>query len=378
MLAVTGIGMVSPLGFDAVSSCAAARAGIRGVVDLDAFHVFDDQAEAEVPLAVHMIPKISNGLFGIGRLLQIALVAIDDLRRTSSGPTDRPIGMILVLRSDCHRAAWIERVRSSPELATSLDFDVEAAEVELAADRKRLAENLLGQIVRLGDVRVASRATRVVLADQSGFVAALEQARVWLQDGTCEKCWIGGVDSYLDPPVLEALDGLGLLRTPDRSVGLMPGELACFIALEDDRRVVAGGRQPLGVIDAFAREEGSAHRTTDGPRTADPLVRVLASVEKERASDLLVVNLNGDPVRASEWAHAQVRRLAMGVQDRAPSWLPPLYFGEIGAATGPASVALLTHGWARRYALPSMATVGMIEDGCARSAFSMFPPRRAP
>jgi len=116
----------------------------------------------------------------------------------------------------------------------------------------------------------------------------------------------------------------------------------------------------------------------DGPRTAEPLVRVLASVEKERASDLVVVNLNGDPVRASEWAHAQVRRLAMGAQDRAPAWLPPLYFGEIGAATGPASVALLVQAWARRYAPPSRATVCMIEDGAARSAFSLCATKGAP
>src|ERR1017187_10194810 len=132
--------MVSPVGLDAVSSCAAARAGVRRLVGLDAFRVFDEQAEAEIPLTVHMIPRISDGLFGVARLLQIALVAIDDLRRGSLNGSDRGVGLILTVRSDFHRTAWIERVRSSPELARSTAFDVEAAEAELAADQKRLAQ----------------------------------------------------------------------------------------------------------------------------------------------------------------------------------------------------------------------------------------------
>ena len=79
MLAVTGIGMVSPLGLDVVSSCAAARAGIRRIVEIDDLIVNNAAGAEAAPVAVHRVPLISAGFFGVARLRQLGNAALADL-----------------------------------------------------------------------------------------------------------------------------------------------------------------------------------------------------------------------------------------------------------------------------------------------------------
>ena len=130
MLAVTDIGMVSPVGLSVAASCAAARAGIRGIVTLDDVLVFDEEAEEEVPVQVHRVPRLSAGLFGYARLLQLACGAVDDLRRTRAGAGGgeddaKRLGVILVLPDYAERFAWLELLRADPATAEGdIDPDI--------------------------------------------------------------------------------------------------------------------------------------------------------------------------------------------------------------------------------------------------------------
>jgi 3-oxoacyl-[acyl-carrier-protein] synthase-1 len=385
-LAVTGIGMVSSLGLDVVTSCAAARAGLLRTVELDDVRAYDADAEAEVPVVAHQVPFLSAGLFGVGRLLQIALGALDDLRRGYTPPSDRPVGFVLALRSDQHRTAWLARLKKDPELAQTLaedEMDLAQAESALASYRKRLTGGLLSQIVEHGHVPAAPAARRTIVSDQVGIIAAFEQAATWLADGTCDSCWVGGVDSYLDPPTLQALAGLGLLRTPDNPVGFMPGELGCFLALESAGRAARQGRKIWATIDGFGQVANASDRLGEAsPPTPEPLVRAISELTLNRKSGaasapragLLAVNLNGDVVRASEWGNVLVRLCAHGFDGHTPVWIPPLHFGEIGSATGPAAIAMLARGWARGYAPSDHALVCLMDDSTARGAFSVNAP----
>jgi 3-oxoacyl-[acyl-carrier-protein] synthase-1 len=370
MLAVTGIGMVSALGLDAVASCAAARAGLGRAAGLDEAPVYDESAEALVPLVGHRVPIVSQGLFGFARLVQMTVCAIDDLRRTRPAASERPVGFILVVRSEQHRTTWLERLRQNPALSND-DIDLTVEQTELAVHRQRLTEALLPNIVDRAQISIEARAQRTILGDQVGFVTAIEQAAEWLANGTCETCWVGGVDSYLDPQTLQALEGLELLKTPGRPVGLIPGELACVLALELPHQARRQQRRVDCVISSFAQATGLAHRLTDETPTAEPLVQAMSAAGGGRSMALGVVNLNGDPARASEWGTALIRRTSQGLTDGTPTWVPPLSFGEIGAATGPASVALLARGWARGYAPAPSALVCLMGDGAPRGALSV-------
>jgi len=374
MLAVTGIGMVSSLGLNAVTSCAAARAGIRRVGKLNDVFVWDDGAEDLVPLVASQVPIVSNGLFGFARLLQLAICAIDDLRRTYVARGDRPVGLILVVRSEWHRTAWIEHRKQAAAKGGpgEQESDFASDEHELARDTQRLAEALLPAIAARAQIVTHPQAQHTILGDQSGFVVALEQAAAWLAKGVCETCLVGGVDSYLDPASIEALDGLNLLRTAANPAGPIPGELACFLAL-----TMAGEHPPpgaLALIESFCHSTGATPRSNDGFRTPEPLLQAMATAGRNQNIELAVVNLNGDAVRGAEWGTVLVRRRSQGLTDAPSLWIPPLHFGEIGSATGPASVALLARGWARGYAPSRKAMVCLMEDGAARGAISLMAP----
>jgi 3-oxoacyl-[acyl-carrier-protein] synthase-1 len=379
MLAVTRAGMVSALGLDLETSCAAARADMVRIRSLDDLWVFDEAAEESVPLAGHQVPFISAGMFGFARLLQLALAALDDLKAGTSADVPARVGLILLLRSDWHRTAFIEQRKKEPipplspedeEEMLSLDGDTppprwKLDNQELTADRQRLA-NLLPSLIAHAGIAIEPKVQRTILADQSGFVAALKQAEAWLAKGSCEACWVGGVDSYLDPSTMRALLGLQLLRTPSNPVGFFPGEMACFLELRKPGQKLPS--KPLVMIEAFADDPGARSPSTAGQPDAEPLVRAMASAGGGERTAFAVVNFNGTTARANEWGLAQLRRQAQGIADGSALWIPPRHFGEIGSATGPASVALLAHGWARGYAPDRKAMICLMEEGPARGA----------
>lgn len=371
MLAVTGMGMVSSLGLGAVTSCAAARAGINRVGPLDALRVLDEETGEAVPVFGHQVPLISAGLFGHARRLQLAISAVEDLRRNDPAADERPVGLVLVLGSNWHRTAWIERRKKAPP-SPPPPGDWAAEERALAAETQRLSSAFPSSLAGRARIPVQPGAQRVILGDPNGFVTALEQAASWLNQGACKTCWVGGIDSFLDPSTVKALAELELLRTPANPVGLIPGEMACFLSLKSSRAREAG--QGLAVIEAVAVANGAADRTEEGPLTSEPLLKAMATANGGQSMDLAVVNLNGDAMRASEWGAALVRRRSQGLSDGPATWIPPLHFGEIGSATAPAAIALLASGWARGYAPARKALVCLMEDGPSRGAIAVHCP----
>jgi 3-oxoacyl-[acyl-carrier-protein] synthase-1 len=379
MLAVTDIGMVSPVGLGVASSCAAARAGILGIVALDDVRVYDDEAEEEVPVSVHRVPRMSAGLFGYARLLQLAAGAVDDLRRSrvaAGGAEADPkrLGVILVLPDYADRAAWLQQLRADPATAEG-DIDPDVEQPRLSDASRRLAKDFLPELARHSGITVSGRCAEVLLGDATAFVGALERAAGWLAEGACDTCWVGGVDSYLDPGTIEALAGLRLLRTPDNPTAAIPGEIACVLSLEDPQHASGAGHTVTARIDRFARTTGATPRLADDPPVAAPLMAAMTAASGGVEPPHLVVNLNGDAVRATEWGHVMVRRTAQGLADPLSTWIAPLYFGEIGAGTGPASVALVARGWARRYAPAPRALVALMGNAADRGAVALATPQ---
>jgi len=382
--------MVSALGLDAGTSCAAARAGLTRISELDCLSVFDEQSDELVPLVGHQVPYLSPGLFGFARLLQLALAAAEDMQGARPVPPGSRMGMVLLLRSDWHRSTFNQQRRGAPPPPVNPEADPDpepddpavsfdgqappppwaADDQELSRERQRLEGELLtGIITRLG-LWFEPELRRTITSDQSGFVAGLKQAAAWLDAGACDACWIGGVDSYLDPPTVAALAGLRVLRTPANPVGLIPGEAASFLEV---RLAGKAPKDTLAVIESFA--EASGRPAADGsPVDAEPLVRAMIDAQAGRPASFQVVNLNGSVARANEWGMVSLRCRTLGLQNGSALWIPPLHFGEIGSATGPASIALLASGWARGYAPGPNAMVCLMQEGVARGAVMASRP----
>ncbi|MDP1861341.1 MAG: hypothetical protein Q8K82_21885 [Gemmatimonadaceae bacterium] len=237
-----------------------------------------------------------------------------------------------------------------------------------------LSQKLIPALVAQAGIEVEPKCVRAILGDQVAFVTALEQASRWLLEGACETCWVGGVDSYLDPPTIEALSGLRVLRTHDNPTAAMPGEVACFLELQDIERALGIGQRVLARIENFAKVSGATPRFSEDVPKADALNEAMIAAIEGTVVEHVLINLNGDPVRAAEWGHVLVRRTALRVGNNITTWFPPLYFGEIGTGTGPASLALLAQAWARDYAPASRALVCLIGNGSTRAAVRVAAP----
>jgi 3-oxoacyl-[acyl-carrier-protein] synthase-1 len=241
-----------------------------------------------------------------------------------------------------------------------------------------MSGELLSALLSRTGLTISEKTRRTIFATAVGFVSALQHAEAWLAEGVGDRCVVGCVDSLLDPTTLEALDGLGLLKTPQNPVGFIPGEAACFLLVESQRRHVHRTEVQATLASPVTVSCGPHPRLggTDGARDAlaNTISQAFAGLsDGGRSTGVFVVNLNGDPYRISVWGDSLVRVLLPMQLGETPVWLPPLFFGDTGAATGFVSVALLARGWARHYAAPN-ALVCLTDDLGGRGAFYVRAP----
>ena len=384
-LAVTRIGMVSALGLDASTSCAAARAGLSRIVETDELFVDDLRGEELAPVPVHRVPRVSAGLFGFARLLQLGLAALADLERAAPASRDGRTGLVLLVGDGRYLEAWCrKRQRALGEATAAAPAEAESDIVADASRGKavheRVVKDLLATLVARSGLDVAPGLRLTLAGGASALVAALKQAGEWLQRRECDRCLVGGIDSLIDATVLAALEGLGLLRTPNRAVGMLPGEAAGFLMLERPADVEAR-REPAAAVvvgEAAASEAGhplleAASAPRDGLRAA--IAEAIAQLpDRGAATALAVANLNGDSYRAESWGRNTLRTIPPLGVGALPLWVPPLHFGDVGAATGPLALAMLARGWARGYAPRPGALVCLLDDAGARGAICVRAP----
>jgi hypothetical protein len=164
---------------------------------------------------------------------------------------------------------------------------------------------------------------------------------------------------------------------------MIPGEAACFVGLEGLQEARLSRATVQAIVEASATGREAAHPLLDEDSADGGGLRATISELAAKLPDggaetgLVVANLNGDPYRAIGWGRGVIPTdspLRLGSLDL---WVPPLHFGEIGAAAGPVSIALLVRGWARQYARPANAIICLMDDRGSRGAVSIRAPREA-
>src|SRR5260370_1312942 len=100
-IVVTAQGMVSSLGLDAATSCAAARAGLRRAQELDTMKFASLDGRTMECAVGHQAPIITHGFEGASRLAQLVAGALRDLASQVSIPSGRK-GLYLSMPS-CRR-----------------------------------------------------------------------------------------------------------------------------------------------------------------------------------------------------------------------------------------------------------------------------------
>lgn len=367
-LPITGLGMVTSLGPTAVSSCAAARAGILRIADIPDVEAYDAEEGEMVPVGGHSVPDLTDGFVGAARLARLARAALEDLVESSPELIDSNgrTALYVAAPSDFVHGEFLRREAYPPE-----QVDRRWAEYQ-GECRRVLGSQLLAVLdgVREGDVHL-------YFEDQVGAVRALRDAGEAIRQGHHDRAVVLGVASLLEPAVLPALVSIGLAHTAEDPSKAIPGEAAAAVVLERVGGAVSPAEHPT--LKAIAIGQDSVGRLDDEPPTGLALSQVAESCvnlvgEADRAIGLLVTDFNGDVHRAHDWGMAMTRLPQELTQT--PVWHTGESFGETGAAAPILALCLVARGFQRGYAGSGSGLILASSDTGGRGAVVVTPGAR--
>lgn len=361
-VAITGIGLVSALGLDAVIACAAARAGLNRLRALDVLQWSAAEAFGGEPVAGHAVPLVASGFVGFAKTLALAHHALADLfARTPLASAEAAHFGLVLLVSD----GFLEdRLHDS-----DADEDLPPPSQRWRAEAARLVP-LLARLAGLPPARC-----RIVHGHHAEFAEALALGVEAIARQRLQGCLVGALDCAFEPQRLIAAAEAELLKTAGNPVGHLPGEAGGFVLLEAAGRS-GGRRKALASLGGLERRRTRAWdpeaAAPDGSELAAALIGALPPAP---TPGWFVGDLNGEAARAQEWGEVLVRvQLARAGAADWPLELPALAFGETGAAAGVVGTAFALHQFARRCAPPGSALLALASDNGARAALRLDPP----
>lgn len=336
-VAITGMGLVTPVGLTAPASLAAMRAGISRIGELPWFEVVGGEGEME-PVKGAQVPFITEGRWGPSRLLRL---------------TEPPLKEAL---SDAN----LKHIMSCTMYLGTAASHAGDRVLEFGLRFKREIAALLPNWLESIEIRLV----------EAGRAAALQAIRIAVREmdnNSCDIAIVGGVDSWISPRSLMFLQDTGRLREGRRSTGILPGEAAGFLVLEKIEHALNRGAQIKATLLAAA----GGHESTplDKPSRAEVLSAVFKRVGShvKAPAPLIISDLNGERHRSIEWALAGSRGLGP-YQESFRHWHPAEYIGDPGAASSAVGVGWAATALHKGYAYEGRVLVWGASDEGAREA----------
>ncbi|PBC03483.1 beta-ketoacyl synthase N-terminal-like domain-containing protein [Mesorhizobium sp. WSM3860] len=345
-IVVVGVGARTPLGFDAASSAAAVRAGLSAIQD----HPYMVDRFGEL-MKVTRDRGIDIMLNGPERAVEIALApAMDALRPLLAMASSTEVSLIL---------STGESRRGQPE-----GFAVQV--------NSKLRTRLSQHVTLEGGGSTAG--------GHAGGLLAIYHGCKLLRDGKARFCLAGGVDTYLEPETLEWLDETEQLHSEGNIYGFCPGEAAGFCLLTTLATARALGLQPLLEIIATSTASEGNRIKTETVVLGEGLGAAFKTLFEDAPADpvdRIICDMNGERYRGNEYGFAVIRnpgrfRNAADFETPADCW------GDVGAASGPLFVSLVTEAQARNYQKGPLSLIWASSENGARSAILLGSPRRPP
>ena len=324
-------GMVTGVGLDAPSSCAAMRCGITGFVETGFMFGGEWLIGSPVPL--------DEAWRGREKLLQMVVPAIEECLAAASSPNTSDVPLLLCVAED-------DRPGRLDGLDASFLSDVQARLGVLFHERSEL-----------------------ITTGRIGGVTALDRARRLLEEEQLEQCIIAGVDSLLVARSLSAYDTARRLQTATNSDGFIPGEGAAAVLVgvsEPEDNEVQLSCMGLG----FGAEP--APLESEAPNRADGLVEAFRAAFADSGIDFAQVDYritdnSGEQFGFKEAALALTRVLRVRKQEF-DLWHPADCIGEVGAAMVPAVLAVALAAARKGYAPGAGVLCHFAADSEARAA----------
>jgi 3-oxoacyl-[acyl-carrier-protein] synthase-1 len=337
-LAITGRALVTAVGWNADTSCAAIRAGLTHLNAVPYFTVDNPDSIFAAGLMAANLEGLTDGYWISGtwkRLYQLVLDGLLDALASQSPSAElKPDNTALILLLPDTRDAG----RFGPD-------DEQGPTTEAILDSMRRA---CGSMLPLA---LDPQHIEVVCHGQAGIGAALNRAHQWLQQPAIEYVMVAGLDSLVDPASLEWLAGADRLKTAANPVGVTPGEAGTLILLETVTHAMRRQAGVLGTITRVIQATEKKHRYQDEASTGKGLAEALKKGVAGMGASFtgqLIVDHNGEEWRAFELGCALSECSAL-MDPKAEILYPVQSTGEIGAAFGPLAICQALHAWQRGY-----------------------------
>jgi 3-oxoacyl-[acyl-carrier-protein] synthase-1 len=346
---ITGIGLASSVG-DAIMGSAAIRAGITRPQKLGVFVGVDDEPEP-AELSGHPVAGCTEGTFFLGRWIRLAHRALDDLASRGDLPHLDDV------------AGW---TRTALVVAVPDDLPGRFSVPE-RIDDAYLTERYIGRVVQLLSWPLAPAQIRWVRRGHVGAIAGLVIALEELAEGRYDRVIVLAADSLIETKSLAWLDKKQQLKTPARAVGVVPGEAAACVMIEDPRAARSRNARPQAYLESVAAHESQQPESRDGrglgPAWAGAIEEALRRAGVRRPFDGdMVCDLNGSEQRAHDFGMAQLllnqKRLTAPGKVR----FPATALGETGAASGAVALVMGVRALARGESQRSSVLVTSRDD----------------
>lgn len=348
-VSISSVGMTSSLGAGANDSCAAARAGIVRLSELIGANVLEEESGEMLPILGHLAcGGVASSFQGVGRLIELSRLALEDLSSASSINDSNPIPVLVAVGGDYYLRKYLEHELGDAE--DSLSFPLpEIVEAESLSFKNSVNSQFLQRLAGEVEIPLDVSNSRILFGEQASVAKILSFAERFLQENNLPAVIVGGVDTLVDEARLQQLVALELLKTPVLDTGFFPGEAAAFVILEK----TATAKSSSASIRQVSVAEESNHRLSGELCYGEILAGVVRSALSTSGADqampgLIIDNLNGDQWQSWDWGHA-LSRLAEVIGD-VRQWHPAEAFGEIGAATLPVMLCMAARAFERDYA----------------------------
>lgn len=352
-------GMVSPIGPDLKTSCAAARAGISRPSQIPCRIKGNDNGPE---LAVgHCVTGLTDGFAGDARLIRLMTGALEDLFSAPSlneMPSD--IGWYLGIPDSERRRSGLDRI-ASPEARSSYEETLQGTTAQPPPAVR--GERILNDALKLA---LGTRRTPVLrevsTAGHVAFASLVNSAKRDLAAGDVTVAIVGCVDSMVTEPDLRWLNATRRLKSGENPVGMAAGEAAAIVALVSRAQGTALARL-YGVRLARSRSDSFTPEPTDGTGLVEILRSPMAEADGRNLA-WIVADQNGETHRAADLYNAFTRlRVHHPGYELPHIWYPAIYFGDTGTASGAVNTCVALHAFRRQFAPEPIAGVVSRNDG---------------
>ncbi len=329
-LAIVGSGMVTGVGLTAPASCAAIRCGIDNFQET---RFMDTGGEWIIGSSV----PLEQPWHGITKLTKMLVGALQECAASDPMLCFEQVPILLCLAEE-----------GRPGRPHDLSNQV------LIETQKELG-------IRFHEKSGSIAQGRVSIA------VAMKHARKLIYEDRLTQVIIAGVDSLLVGPTLSSFEERERLLTSLNSNGFIPGEAAAAVLVQSTHGQAGLTCMGLG----FGTENATVY-AEDIPLRADGLVAAIRGALCEAgcdmgATDFRITDVSGEQYCFKEAALALTRILRQR-KEEFDIWHPADCIGEVGAAIGPAMLAVFLAASQKNYSPGKSAIAHLGSDGGKRAA----------